>query len=225
MNPGRLEEQPMPLIVTTLWGETFISASTFCSEDRTPKSPQPGHQSGSTFPLKSDAVSGFVSSTVAIFAPYHWRGPTRALHQDFVHRHGQLCLVRLRRQLLFDRFHNVMRHERFAIVLADVAIRDVARLTSEVARELSAVVVLHDDGVLRKPEDVQNSFPVQRDEPPESGVNGGDTLFIQDCDSFANDAFCGTPADQGDICVWWADERGEFDGSLDAADFSLPLFH
>src|SRR5207244_3481184 len=97
MNPGRLEEQPMPLIVTTLWGETFISASTFCSEDRTPKSPQPGHQSGSTFPLKSDAVSGFVSSTVAIFAPYHWRGPTRALHQDFVHRHGQLYLVRLRR--------------------------------------------------------------------------------------------------------------------------------
>src|SRR2546426_11136905 len=75
MNPGRLEEQPMPLIVTTLWGETFISASTFCSEDRTPKSPQPGHQSGSTFPLKSAAVIGFGSSTVAIFAPFIGAGP------------------------------------------------------------------------------------------------------------------------------------------------------
>src|SRR5947199_349643 len=70
-----------------------------------------------------------------------------------------------------------MRHERFAIVLADVAIRDIARLTSEVARELSAVVVFHDDGVLRKLEDVQNSFPVQRNEPPDLELIGGDTAF------------------------------------------------
>src|SRR5439155_27151966 len=115
MKPGRLEEQPMPLMVTTLCGAMFISASTFSSEDKTPKSPQPGHQSGSTFPLKSAAVNGCDSSTVAISAPFYLTsghhpdrfgtpfrgllttGRSPALNHDFVHRHGQLCLVCLGR--------------------------------------------------------------------------------------------------------------------------------
>src|SRR5437773_3903781 len=48
----------------------FNSNSTFWSEERTPKSPHPGHQSGSTLPLKSVNVSFPGSNTVAIASPF-----------------------------------------------------------------------------------------------------------------------------------------------------------
>ena len=52
-------------------------------------------------------------------------------------------------KLLVDRFHNVVRHERLAVVLANVAVGDEAGFAAQVAGELAAVVVLDDDGVLR----------------------------------------------------------------------------
>ena len=42
---------------------------------------------------------------------------------------------------------NVVRHERFAIVLPDVAVRQIASFAAQVAGELAAVVVFHDEGV------------------------------------------------------------------------------
>src|SRR5919202_669001 len=57
MYPGRLDEQPMPLMVMTSCGCSPSSASACLSACRTPKSPQPGHQSGSAWPLKSLTVS------------------------------------------------------------------------------------------------------------------------------------------------------------------------
>src|SRR5207237_5848621 len=118
-----------------------------------------------------------------------------------------------------------MRHERFAIVLADVAVRDVACFASEVAGELSAIVVLDDDGELRSLQDVQNAFPMKRNKPSDLELICGDARFIQDFYSFTNDALCGTPPDQGDFCCRCTDQRGKFDGCFDAANLSLPLFH
>ena len=54
----------------------------------------------------------------------------------------ELCLPG---QLLFDRFDNVMRHERFAVVFADVAVGVEAGLAPEIAGELATVAVLNDD--------------------------------------------------------------------------------
>ena len=51
-------------------------------------------------------------------------------------------------QLLLDRFDDVVRHEWFAVVLADVAVRVEAGLAPEIAGELAAVVVLDDDDIL-----------------------------------------------------------------------------
>src|SRR5688572_22498806 len=48
----------MPLITIASCGRTPNSASACLSATRTPKSPQPGHQSGSALPLKSLIVSG-----------------------------------------------------------------------------------------------------------------------------------------------------------------------
>ena len=52
-------------------------------------------------------------------------------------------------ELFLDRFDDVVRHEGFAIVLADVAVGDEAGFAAQVAGELAAEVVLDDDGVLR----------------------------------------------------------------------------
>ena len=57
MNPGRFEEQPMPLIVTTWCGFNPSSNSAVCSADSTEKSPQPGHQSGWILPLNVSLIN------------------------------------------------------------------------------------------------------------------------------------------------------------------------
>src|SRR5213592_156514 len=158
MNPGRFEEHPIPLMVTTSWGWIWSSTSAFWSEDNTPKSPQPGHQSGSTFPLKSASVSLLESgsTTVAMCPPHLYRRAHRpasycgtnflgagrfplASNHNLVRRHGKL---RFARHLFFNGIDNVMGHERLAVILTDITIGNVACFAPEIARELSAVIVL-----------------------------------------------------------------------------------
>src|SRR5215469_10489280 len=101
----------MPLIVTTLWGWICKSTRAFSNAARTPKSPHPGHQSGSTLPLTSGRVTCFkMGAWVAMSAPSD---------HDFVHRDRQRCPPRY---LFLHSFNDVMRHEWFAVVFPDVAI-------------------------------------------------------------------------------------------------------
>src|SRR5216117_2456885 len=72
---------------------------------------------------------------------------------------------RLPAQLFLHRFNDVVRHERFSIVLADVSARDVAGFATQITGELTAVVVLHDDRVPRVFQNVKNRLAVQRHEP------------------------------------------------------------
>src|SRR5712671_3219749 len=141
MNPGRLDEQPMPLTVSTWCGCRPSSASAFCSAASTPKSPQPGHQSGLMRPLKSLAVSG--TRSVVVIAVV-------SLHHDFlvgnVDLHAPLAQ-------LAHAVGDVMRHERLAVVLADAGVGGEAGLAAQVALELSGVVVLDDDGLVRPLQD------------------------------------------------------------------------
>src|SRR5437773_12321656 len=111
-------------MVTTSWGWIWSSTSAFWSEDNTPKSPQPGHRSGSTFPLKSASVSLLESgsTTVAMCPPHLFSvGPTGQiasvhrfaaslplvapprLNHNFVRRHGKL---RFARHLFFNGIDN-----------------------------------------------------------------------------------------------------------------------
>src|SRR5579864_1314786 len=138
MKPGRLDEQPMPLIVTTLYGWICSSTSAFWSAASTPKSPQPGHQSGSTLPLSSCKVTVFNAISVVAMDV--------SSDHDFVHGHGKLGFPG---QLILHCFHDVMRHEGFAVIFADVAVRDEAGFAAQIACELPAVVVFDDDGVAR----------------------------------------------------------------------------
>src|SRR5258708_14970237 len=109
MKPGKLDEQPIPLTVATWWLGICSSTSAFCTAARTPKSPQPGHQSGSTLPLRSAMVVSFGAAiSVAIFY---------LLDHDLVHCDRKRCASV---QLLFYCFDNVVGHKGIAIVFADV---------------------------------------------------------------------------------------------------------
>src|SRR5215469_8282171 len=137
MNPGKLDEHPMPLIVTTLWFAICSSTNAFSTAASTPKSPHPGHQSGSTFPFRSESVTCLgVSSAVAIgCSPQRKISPNHFSHQDFMGRNAKLGFAG---QLLLYCFDDVMRHERLPIVFSNVSLRHKTGLTAQVAGKLAA---------------------------------------------------------------------------------------
>src|SRR5690348_15015458 len=155
MKPGKFEEQPMPLMVTTSWLGICSSTSAFCMAASTPKSPQPGHQSGSTLPFKSAVLSFLGGSNVVrifIFSSNH----------NFVHGNREFSAPG---KLFLHRPHDVVRHEWFPIVLANVPVRHIAGFAAQVAGKLATVVILDDDCVPRASQNVENRLAVQRDEP------------------------------------------------------------
>src|SRR5215208_3409992 len=100
MYPGRFDEQPMPLIVSTSCGYRPSSAMACFRACSTPKSPQPGHQSGSAWPLKSLTVSAgrcSISTSIVI-----------RLDQNLVHWYE---LLRLASHDGFDTVDDVVGHE------------------------------------------------------------------------------------------------------------------
>src|SRR5687767_12031832 len=101
-----------------------------------------------------------------------------------------------------------MRHERLAIVLSDVAIRNVARLASEVSGELSAVVILHDDRMPGSLQDFHDDFSVQWNQPSDLKPVCGDAVFIQYLYRFANDTLGGPPPDERYVRECCADKCG-----------------
>src|SRR5260370_10411197 len=98
-------------------------------------------------------------------------------NHDFMCRYGELGLAI---QLFSYRFDNVVGHEGFPIVLADAPVRHEAGFAAQVAGELAAVVVFHDDRVPRASEDVQNCVAVQRHEPADLELIGWNALLCED---------------------------------------------
>src|SRR5271168_3570721 len=138
MKPGKLDEHPMPLIVATSCFGICNSTKAFWTAARTPKSPQPGHQSGSTLPLKSAiTIACGVTASVAIFRFSLKRerigfyavtftvqlSSAWCLNHNFVGGYGQLGLAC---QLLLDRFHYVAGKERLAVILTNIPVGDKA---------------------------------------------------------------------------------------------------
>jgi hypothetical protein len=68
-------------------------------------------------------------------------------------------------ELFLHRLHNVVRHEGFAVVLANMAVCHKTGFAPQVARKLPTVIVLHDDGVTRASKDFDNGLAMQRHQP------------------------------------------------------------
>src|ERR1700687_2511413 len=141
---------------------------------------------------------------------------------NLVHGNGEF---RVPRELFLHGLDNVVRHEGFAVVLANVAAGHKAGFAAQVARKLPAVVVLHDDGALRVFQDFENGFAMQRHEPADLQLIGGDALLIEEFTSLLDHSFRRTPANQGHIGIAWARERGRRNGGLNTCDLAHTLFH
>src|SRR5229473_7482017 len=95
----------------------------------------------------------------------------------------------------------MVRHEGFAVVLADVAVWHKAGFAAQVARKLAAIVVLHDDGVARVFQNFENRVAMQRYEPTDLQLIRRDPFIIEDLAGFLDYTLRRTPADQGNIGV------------------------
>src|SRR5438477_5061578 len=104
-----------------------------------------------------------------------------------------------------------MRHERFAIVLADVALREEPSLAPEVTGELAAVGVLNNNDILL-PKDAADLSGVERNNPLYLKLVGHDSFFAGEFFyRFADHAVGRTPPDQRDGRVFGAEKlrRGD----------------
>src|SRR5256885_6193243 len=132
MYPGRFEEQPMPLMVRTSCGCRPSSESAIFSAFKTPKSPHPGHQSGSALPLNSFTGSAARLGLRSAGNEVSTRSSpicTPSLDPDLVDRH---VLARLPREQFLDAVDDVMRQKRLAVVLAGRGMRHGFRLRSQI---------------------------------------------------------------------------------------------
>jgi hypothetical protein len=112
-----------------------------------------------------------------------------------------------------------MRHEWFAVVLADVAVRVEAGLASQIAGELTAVVVLDENDSLALGKDASNFIGVKWNNPPYLEMISYDSLLAgQFFDRFTNHPVGRAPSDKRDGRVLGAEKSG---GS-DIVDRSLP---
>src|SRR6267378_4210283 len=141
---------------------------------------------------------------------------------NFMHGNGD---SRLTGELFLHGLHNMVRHEGFAVVLANVAVRHKAGLAAQVARKLAAVIVLHDDGVPGVLQNFENGIAMKRHNPANLKLIGGDSLFIENFAGFLDHTFRGTPADQRNIGVRRPQQRRRRDGGFNAGHFAHALVH
>src|ERR1700687_595805 len=104
-------------------------------------------------------------------------------------------------QLFLYCFDDVVRHERFPIVLSDIPVWHEAGFAAQVSGKLAAVVVLHNERVPSIFEDLQNFIAVERPEPAYLELIGGNALLSEDFAGLLDSAFGGAPADQRDVRI------------------------
>src|SRR5262245_5103828 len=104
-------------------------------------------------------------------------------------------LLRCVRQNLLNAIDNMMRHKRLAIVLTNMTVGDDAGFGAQVARELSAVVILYDDELLTLGNYRHDGFAMERNHPLNLEVIGGNAFFVPYLlHGFANDSLRGAPS-------------------------------
>ncbi len=72
---------------------------------------------------------------------------------------------------------------------------------------------------------LDNRVAVQRNQPADLQLIGGDSLLGQQLARFLDDALGRSPADQGHVGIRRALQRGRLNRGFNAGDFAHPLFH
>src|SRR5215831_3847178 len=95
-----------------------------------------------------------------------------------------------------------MRHERLAVVLADVTVRGETRFAPEITGELAAVIVLNQDNILTAPENGGDFCGVQRHNPFNGELIDHDAFFAREFfHRFPDYARSRAPTNQVDISL------------------------
>src|SRR6266849_589137 len=106
--------------------------------------------------------------------------------RNLVHGNGKF---RLPGELFLYCVHDVVWHEGFAVILANVAVWDKAGFAAQVACKLTAVVVLHDDSVPRVFQNFENGIAMQGYKPANLQLIGRDSLLIENLAGLLDDTF------------------------------------
>src|SRR5262249_4149050 len=115
--------------------------------------------------------------------------------------------ARVTGEVSFHRFDNVVRHERFAVVLAYVTVRGKTGFASEITGELATLIVLNNDDILTAPENSADFRHVQRHNPFDGELIGYDAFFAREFFYRFADYACGrAPTPQRDVGLLRANE-------------------
>src|SRR5437867_4078847 len=102
-----------------------------------------------------------------------------------------------------------MRHERFAVVFANVAVRTEAGLAAQVTSELATVIVLDHDDFPAVRKNAADFAGVERDHPLDLKLVGHDAFLAGEfLDRFANHTFGRAPTDECNGGILGADQPG-----------------
>src|SRR5215475_10345699 len=106
-----------------------------------------------------------------------------------------------------------MRHERLAVVLADVTVRRETGFAPEITGELAALIVLNNDDILTAPENGADFRRVERHNPFNGELIGYDALFAREYFyRFPDYPGSRAPTDQRDIVLLRTNERRRRNG-------------
>src|SRR5206468_7956790 len=96
---------------------------------------------------------------------------------NFMDRDGKAGLAG---QLRFHCFDYVVRHERLAVVLADVTVRGETGFAPKITGELATLIVLNQDHILTAPENGADLRRVQWHNPFNGELIGHDAFFARE---------------------------------------------
>src|SRR5882724_1170934 len=144
-------------------------------------------------------------------------------NNNLVLGHGKL---RPALKLFLHRVDDVVRHKRFAVVLADVTLRSETGFAPEITGELAALIVLNYDDILTAPENGADLRRVQRHNPFDGELIGHDAFFArQFFHRFPDYARGRAPTYQRDISLLWTNEFRRRDVVDRALHFAGAFLH
>src|SRR6266481_10135462 len=100
-----------------------------------------------------------------------------------------------------------------------------AGLAAQIAGELSAVIVLDDDRVLRGFEDVEDGLAMQWYQPADLELICRDSLLVKHFACFSDHAISRSPSDQGDFGVAKTEQMWRWNCSINPGLLPHALFH
>src|SRR5262249_47477332 len=99
-----------------------------------------------------------------------------SLNHDFLMRN---IVGRLSGQMLQYSVHNMVRHERLAIVFPNVSIDGKTSFTPKISEKLPRIVVFHNDGFLGARQNINDVLSMKRNNPLDVKVIGYDAYFSE----------------------------------------------